>query len=91
MNWHDQALQYLQQYQAQHIQAFCSLPDLYVHHVGKRGVSIGQFHDGIRALVKNGQIRLHPFTGSQYALEREEYALLAGKEIMYYAERLEAF
>ena len=87
-NWRDEALQYLQRYQTQHIQAFCSLPDLFANVVQRHGVSIGQFHDGIRALVQAGQIRLHPFTGARYALEREEYALLAGKEIMYYAERL---
>jgi hypothetical protein len=86
--WRDEALHYLQTYQAQHIQAFCSLPDLFANVVKKHGVSIGQFHDGMRALVQAGQVRLHPFTGARYALEREEYALLAGKEIMYYAERL---
>src|SRR5205823_883300 len=88
LNWRDDALQFLQRYQVQHIQAFCSLPDLYANVVGKHGTSIGQFHDVIRDLVQHGQIRLHPFTGSRHSLEREEYALLAGKEIMYYAERL---
>ena len=87
-NWREEALQYMQRHQTQHIGAFCSLPDLYAGVVGKHGVSIGQFHDVLRDLVQSGQVRLHPFTGSRYALEREEYALLAGKEIMYYAERL---
>jgi hypothetical protein len=78
----------LQIYQARHLQALCSLPDLYVNVVQKRGVSIGQFHDGIRELVQAGQIRLHPFSGPRSALEREEYALVMNREIMYYAEKL---
>ena len=89
-NWRDEALAYLQAFQAQHLQAFCSLPDLYANVVQKHGVSIGQFHDGIRALVGAGEIRLHPFSGSRSALQREEYALAADKEIMYYVERLES-
>jgi hypothetical protein len=87
-SWHTEALQYLQAYQTQHIQAFCSLPDLYANIVQKHGASIGQFHDGIRDLVQKKQVRLHPFTGARFALDREEYALMAGKEIMFYAERL---
>jgi hypothetical protein len=88
--WHAEALDYLLAYQARHLQAFCSLPDLYANVVARHGISIGQFHDGIRALVQAGQIRLHPFSGSRFALEREEYALVAEKDIMYYAERLDS-
>lgn len=87
--WRDEALRYLQAYQAQHIQAFCSLADLYQKAFEKHGVSIGQFHDAVREMVQRGQIRLHPFSGSLSAMEREECALFAAKEIMYYAERVE--
>jgi hypothetical protein len=86
--WRDEALAYLQAFQARHVQAFCSLPDLYANVVQKHGVSIGQFHDGIRELVQGGQVRLHPFSGPRSALEREEYALVMSKEIMFYAERM---
>jgi hypothetical protein len=89
-NWRDEALAYLQAFQARHLQAFCSLPDLYANVVKRHGVSIGQFHNGIRVLVRAGEIRLHPFSGSRSALEREDYALVAGQEIMYYVERLES-
>ena len=88
-NWHAEALEYLGVFQTKHIQAFCSLADLYAQVVQKHGVSIGAFHDGIRALVHEGKIRLHPFTGARSALEREEYALVMHKDIMFYAERLE--
>jgi hypothetical protein len=84
--WHAEALDYLLTYQARHVQAYCSLPDLYANVVAKHGFSIGLFHDGIRALVAAGKVRLHPFTGSRFALEREEYALVMDKEIMYYVE-----
>ena len=67
-NWRDEALRYLHAYQDKHVQAFCSLPDLYMNVVQKHGVSIGLFHDGIRALVQEGQIRLHPFSAADRAI-----------------------
>ena len=87
-DWHAEALQFLQAYQAQHLQALCSLPDLYANVAQKHDVSIGQFHDGIRELVARGQIRLHPFSGPRSALERSEYTLVMDREIMFYAEKL---
>jgi hypothetical protein len=87
-NWHAEGLEYLQAYQAQHLQALCSLPDWYDRVAQKHGVSIGQFHDGIRELVQAGQIRLHSFSGPRSALERGEYAMVMNREIMYYAERI---
>ena len=88
-NWREEALRYLRAYQDQHLQAFCSLPDLHANVVQKHGISIGLFHDGIRALVQEGQVRLHPFSGARSALERDEYALVMHREIMYYAERVQ--
>jgi hypothetical protein len=87
-NWRDEALRYLHAYQDKHVQAFCSLPDLYLNVVQKYGVSIGLFHDGLRELVQGGRMRLHPFSGPRSALERDEYALVMNREIMYYAEWL---
>ena len=84
--WHSEALHYLQLYPSQHMEALCSLPALYASVAAKHQLSIGQFHDGIRDMVQAGQIRLHPFTGSLAALEREEYALVMSKEVMYYVE-----
>ncbi len=85
-DWQADALQHLQKFQAQHLQALCSLPDLYALVTAKHLVTIGQYHDGIRELVHSGRIRLHPFSGPRSALEREEYALVMYKDIMYYAE-----
>ena len=84
--WHAEALQFLSAYQARHLEALCSLPELYVHVVEKHGVSIGLFHDGVRAMVQAGHVRLHPFSGPRSALEKGEYALVMNREIMYYVE-----
>ena len=86
--WRQEALDYLMAFQARHIQAFCSLPELFVVVVSKHGASIAQFHDELRTLVQEGQVRLHPFSGARSALEREEYALMMGKDVMYYVERV---
>ncbi len=66
----------------------CPLPDLFRQAAEPAGLTIGQFHDALRRLVQQGQIRLHPFTGAAYQLRDEQYALVAGQEIKYYAERL---
>ncbi len=64
-----------------------ALPDLY-QAVGKpRDLTIGAFHDGLRALVKAGRIRLRPWTQPLYQLKDEQYALMWAQEIMFYAER----
>jgi hypothetical protein len=39
-------------------------------------------------LVQQRRIRLHAFTGAAYQLQEEQFALVAGQEIKYYAERL---
>jgi len=86
--WRAEAIPFLREYQARHLMAFCSLPDLFRSVVEKHGMTIGQFHDGIRDLVKEGQLRLHPFSGARSALEHDEYALVAQREIMYYVEAI---
>jgi hypothetical protein len=85
--WLDQALAYLGEYQKQHPSRPCSLPDLYRAVAQPRGLTIGQFHDGIRVLSREGRIILHEWTQAKRDLTDEQYALLEGKEIRYYAER----
>lgn len=84
--WQTEALDYLQAYQARHLEALCSLPDLYMYLTHKHALTIGQFHDGLREMVLAGKLRMHPFTGPRSALERSDYALVMNREIMYYAE-----
>jgi hypothetical protein len=66
----------------------CPLPELFHQVAEPARLSIGQFHDGLRKLVQEKKIRLHPFTGAAYQLQEEQYALVAGQEIKYYAERI---
>jgi hypothetical protein len=87
-DWLQGTLEYLADYQQRHPYGHCPLPELF-HQVGApAGLSIGQFHDGLRRLVAQGKIRLHAFTGAAYQLQEEQFALVAGQEIKYYAERL---
>ena len=87
-DWRVSALESLADYQRRHPYGHCPLPELFHRVAEPRGMSIGQFHDGLRRLVQESQIRLHPFTGAAYQLQEEQYALVAGQEIKYYAERL---
>lgn len=59
-----------------------------LYHATCSDLTIGQYHDMIRGLVKAGQVKLHPFTGAAYQLQDEEYAMVSGQEIKYYAERI---
>ena len=64
----------------------CPLPELYrragqVH----ASLTIGRFHDALRALRERDGIYLHPWTGPLYSLPEPALALLSGHEIAYYA------
>ena len=64
----------------------CPLPELYGRLLAAHpDLSIGQFHDGLRALHEREQVYLHPWTGPLYALPEPAFALLIGHEIAYYA------
>jgi hypothetical protein len=63
----------------------CPLPDLYRRlRAAHPGVTIGQFHDGLRRLHDAERIYLHPWTGPLYALPEPAVALLIGHEVAYY-------
>lgn len=64
----------------------CPLPELYRRlqdHVPD--LTIGRFHDGLRALHARARLALHLWTGPLYALPEPTFALLVGHEIAYYA------
>jgi hypothetical protein len=62
------------------------LPDLYARlRAVHAGLTIGQFHDGLRELHDREQVYLHPWTGPLYALPEPAFALLVGHEVAYYA------
>lgn len=49
-------------------------------------LSLGSFHDAVRQLADAGQLRLSPFTQAMYQLPEPQYAMIVGREIMYYVE-----
>jgi hypothetical protein len=64
----------------------CPLPELYrAAQVSTPGLTIGQFHDGLRRLHAHHQIYLHPWSGPLYELPEPALALLIGHVVAYYA------
>ena len=63
----------------------CPLPELY-RHLGQQvtGLTIGQFHDGLRHMQDAGQVRLYPWTGPLHELPEPALALLTGHAVAYY-------
>jgi hypothetical protein len=84
--WEQIAISYLRGRQESAAGGDCPLPELYRHlQASVPGLSIGQFHDGLRRLLEQQQIYLHPWTGPLYALPEPPCALLVGHEVAYYA------
>jgi hypothetical protein len=84
--WAADALKYLSEHRRRNPYGRCSLSELFQKTAAGSGLSIGQFHDGVRELAAQGKIALHPFTGAAYQLRDEQYALVAGQEIKYYVD-----
>jgi hypothetical protein len=66
----------------------CPLPELFAAlRQRKPGVSLTEFHDGLRRLDDLRAIALKPFAGKPEELAEPEYALLDGVKVLYYAGR----
>ena len=86
--WAKQALTYLDHRRTSGAADACPLPELFAALTEKQnGLSMTEFHDGIRLLRKKKAVRLLPFTGAPSDLPEPEYALLDGPEVLYYAAR----
>jgi hypothetical protein len=86
--WTGAVLDHLEAWQQARASEDCPLPELY--HQARQAapaLTIGRFHDGLRALHDQGRIYLHPWTGPLQDLPEPPYALLVGHEIAYYASR----
>jgi hypothetical protein len=83
--WLAKAVDVVQAHKTQ-TRSFCPLHVLYSKLNPQYEISLGQFHDGLRELVKQKRIILQPWTGPMYQLERDECALLMGQEIKFYAD-----
>jgi hypothetical protein len=64
-----------------------SLPQLYATLKQTRpGLTLGEFHDGLRLLRDRGRIRLAPFTRALATIDDPRNALFLDGEVMYYVE-----
>ena len=79
------ALKHLAAYRTVHPYGDCPLSELYAAVASE--MTIGQYHDMIREMVAAQLVKLHPFTGAAYQMEQEQYAMVSGQEIKYYASR----
>ena len=84
--WLGTLLADLDRWQSTHPAEDCKLADLYrqAQRVAP-SLTVGQFHDGLRRLLDQGKIYLHPWTGPLYDMPEPAFALLVGHEIAYYA------
>jgi hypothetical protein len=80
-------LQYLQQHKRQAPLRPLDLPQLFrLAQSRQPALSLGSFHDVVRRLADARQLRLSPFTQAMYQLPEPQYAMIVGREIMYYVE-----
>jgi hypothetical protein len=64
-----------------------TLPELYAKlQQARPGLTLGQFHDGLRTLREKGRLRLTPYTRALATLPDPRNALFLDGEVMYYAE-----
>jgi hypothetical protein len=76
-------LDHLHQWRKSGAAGDCPLPELFRR--AGQNLSIGQFHDQLRALHEQEQIYLHPWSGPLHEIPEPALALLAGHGIAYYA------
>jgi hypothetical protein len=87
-SWKVEALAFLAQWQDAKPHEDCPLPDLFAHaRQTLPGLTLGQFHDGLRRLHDAGQVYLHPWTGPLYEIPDPACALLIGHAVAFYASR----
>src|SRR5262249_11106569 len=82
--WIADAIAFLTDWQNAGKSSDCPLPDLYRRaQQSTPGLTIGNFHDGLRRLHDQEKVYLHPWTGPMYEIPEPPYALLIGHEIVY--------
>jgi hypothetical protein len=87
-SWTHEALVYLDRRRAGGATGPCPLPELfaalYEHHAG---LSLKEFHEGLRRLHERHALQLLPFSGPAGELPEPEYALPDGGAVLYFAAR----
>jgi len=85
--WAQDVLDYLDRRREAGIPMRCPLPDLFASlRAGRAGLTVKDFHGGLRRLHDRGALRLLPFEGPG-ELPEPEYALLDGAAVYYYLAR----
>lgn len=85
VDWRGLIVPFLHAWQTQRPHQDCPLPELYRHLCRQHpDLTIGQFHDGLRALFAAGQVRLYPWTGPLHELPEPALALLVGHAVAFY-------
>jgi hypothetical protein len=85
--WGADALAYLERRKAGGASGECPLPELFGAVRGKHaGLTVRDFHDGLRRLADNRAVRLMPWAGPG-AIPQPEYALMADGRLMYHVGR----
>jgi len=86
--WAADVLGYLDRRHASGSAGGCPLPELFAAlHQRHPGLSLTEFHDGLRRLSDYKAVALAPFAGPPEQLAEPEYALLDGATVLYYATR----
>jgi hypothetical protein len=86
--WKTDVLAFLADWPRTHPNEDCPLPELYRRAAQAcPGLTLGQFHDGLRQLQEQEQIYLHPWTGPLYEIAEPTFALVSGHAVAYYASR----
>lgn len=86
--WSVAALAYLDKRRESGLSGHCPLPELFSA-VRRRepGLSLVDYHEGLKTLAAYKAVLLLPFDGPAYALPEPEYALPEGEGFLYYAAR----
>jgi hypothetical protein len=85
--WAQDVVDYLERRREAGIATRCPLPDLFAAlRAGQAGLTVKDFHAGLRRLHDRGALRLLPFDGPG-ELPEPEYALLDGAAVYYYLAR----
>ncbi|HEX4591281.1 MAG TPA: hypothetical protein VH120_15195 [Gemmataceae bacterium] len=87
--WAADVLHYLDRRSQSGAAGDCPLPELFAALRQRRpGVTLSEFHDGLRRLDDLRAVSLRPFAGKPEELTEPEYALLDGAKVLYYASRV---
>jgi hypothetical protein len=86
--WAADVLAYLDRRRDSGAAGGCPLPELFAALRARQpGLSLTEFHDGLRRLSDYKAVALAPFAGPPEQLAEPEYALLDGATVLYYARR----